>query len=60
MNGPAQLPLVTLYLSDRCNSRCVTCDYWRHGRRDITLESVTANVAGARDAGHADRADFRR
>ncbi len=40
MSGLAQLPLVTLYLSDRCNSRCVTCDYWRHGRRDVTLESM--------------------
>lgn len=35
-----RLPLVTLYLSERCNSRCVTCDYWRHGRRDATLASV--------------------
>lgn len=35
------LPVVTLYLSERCNSRCITCDYWRHGRRDMTLESVT-------------------
>ncbi len=35
-----RLPLLTLYLTDRCNSRCVTCDYWRHGRTDITLESV--------------------
>jgi Fe-coproporphyrin III synthase len=34
------LPLVTLYLSERCNSRCVTCDYWRHGARDATLASV--------------------
>jgi len=34
------LPLVTLYLSERCNSRCVTCDYWRHGRADMNLESV--------------------
>ncbi|HET7607681.1 MAG TPA: radical SAM protein [Gammaproteobacteria bacterium] len=34
------LPLVTLYLSERCNSRCVTCDYWRHGEKDMTLESV--------------------
>jgi MoaA/NifB/PqqE/SkfB family radical SAM enzyme len=37
---PETLPLVTLYLSERCNSRCVTCDYWRHGRLDTTLESV--------------------
>ncbi len=36
-----RLPLVTLYLTERCNSRCVTCDYWRHGRADLTLETVT-------------------
>jgi Fe-coproporphyrin III synthase len=32
-----RLPLVTLYLTERCNSRCVTCDYWRHGRVDVDL-----------------------
>ena len=36
------LPLVTLYLTERCNSRCVTCDYWRTGRADVTLDSVRA------------------
>jgi Fe-coproporphyrin III synthase len=35
-----RLPLVTLYVTDRCNSRCITCDYWRHGRRDLTLAAV--------------------
>jgi Fe-coproporphyrin III synthase len=35
-----RLSLVTLYLTDRCNSRCVTCDYWRHGRTDLTAEHV--------------------
>jgi len=35
-----RLPLVTLYLTERCNSRCVTCDYWRTGRTDLNLESV--------------------
>jgi MoaA/NifB/PqqE/SkfB family radical SAM enzyme len=35
------LPLVTLYLTERCNSRCVTCDYWRTGRADMTLDSIT-------------------
>jgi MoaA/NifB/PqqE/SkfB family radical SAM enzyme len=35
------LPLVTLYLSERCNSRCVTCDYWQHGSVDMSLESVS-------------------
>jgi MoaA/NifB/PqqE/SkfB family radical SAM enzyme len=37
----ARLPLVTLYVTDRCNSRCVTCDYWRHGRDDMNLAAVT-------------------
>lgn len=35
-----RLPLVTLYLTERCNSRCVTCDYWRHGRADMTFSAV--------------------
>jgi hypothetical protein len=28
--------VITLYLTERC----VTCDYWRHGRKDLGLESV--------------------
>ena len=40
-SSPLQrLPLVTLYLSERCNSRCVTCDYWRHGRADMSFDAV--------------------
>jgi Fe-coproporphyrin III synthase len=40
-NWPLErLPLVTLYLSERCNSRCVTCDYWRHGAADMSFEAV--------------------
>lgn len=34
------LPLATLYLTERCNSRCVSCDYWRHGRRDMSVAEV--------------------
>lgn len=34
------LPLLTLHLTERCNSRCVSCDYWRHGKADLTLEAV--------------------
>jgi Fe-coproporphyrin III synthase len=42
VNPPlTRLPLVTLYVTDRCNSRCVTCDYWRHGRDDMDLAAVT-------------------
>ncbi len=36
----SQLPLVTLYVTDRCNSRCRSCDYWRHGRDDVDLAAV--------------------
>jgi Fe-coproporphyrin III synthase len=37
----SRLPLVTLYVTERCNSRCVTCDHWRHGRADANLASIT-------------------
>ncbi len=37
----SKLPLVALYVTERCNSRCVTCDYWRHGRDDMDLAAVT-------------------
>jgi MoaA/NifB/PqqE/SkfB family radical SAM enzyme len=36
----ARLPLATLYVTDRCNSRCRSCDYWRHGRDDLRLADV--------------------
>jgi Fe-coproporphyrin III synthase len=42
--GLRRLPLVTLYLTERCNSRCVTCDYWRHGRTDASLDSISRLV----------------
>ena len=40
------LPLVTLYLTERCNSRCVTCDYWRHGRQGRDARVGAAAAAG--------------
>ena len=42
------LPLVVLYLTDGCNSRCVTCDIWRNPRRNLRMEiveQVAAEVA---------------
>jgi len=30
-----ELPLVTLYFTERCNSRCRSCDWWRHGSREL-------------------------
>ena len=44
-----RLPLVTLYLTERCNSRCVTCDYWRHGRIDLTLDRLTGLLPSLRN-----------
>lgn len=46
-----RLPLATLYLTERCNSRCVSCDYWRHGRRDIAIETVKGLLPGLRELG---------
>ena len=45
------LPLVTFYLTERCNSRCITCDYWRHGRKDATPESVSRVIPDLRRLG---------
>jgi MoaA/NifB/PqqE/SkfB family radical SAM enzyme len=39
------LPLVVLYLTDGCNSRCVTCDIWRNPRRNMSMELVN-QIAG--------------
>jgi MoaA/NifB/PqqE/SkfB family radical SAM enzyme len=38
--GGSRLPLVTFYLTERCNSRCTTCDYWRTGRDNLTLSRL--------------------
>ena len=46
-----RLPLATLYLTERCNSRCISCDYWRHGRRDIDVETVKSLLPGLRELG---------
>ena len=41
------LPILTLYLTDGCNSRCVTCDIWRNPRRNMAMaliESIAAQI----------------
>jgi MoaA/NifB/PqqE/SkfB family radical SAM enzyme len=41
------LPLLIFYPTSRCNSRCVTCDWWRHGGADdLTIEEIE-HVAAA-------------
>ena len=32
------LPLAIVYVTDRCNSRCVMCDYWRYGQTFLSME----------------------
>ena len=49
MSALTRLPLVTLYLTERCNSRCVTCDYWRYGRADMTAERVRELIPRLRE-----------
>lgn len=34
------LPLIVLYLTDGCNSRCAMCDIWRAPRRNMPLDMV--------------------
>src|SRR4029077_1905324 len=35
------LPLVIFYPTGRCNSRCVSCDWWRQtGADDLSLEEI--------------------
>ena len=34
-NRIQRLPILILYLTDGCNSRCVTCDIWRNPRRNM-------------------------
>lgn len=38
------LPLAIVYFTDRCNSRCISCDHWRHGQRDMGLDELAAQL----------------
>jgi MoaA/NifB/PqqE/SkfB family radical SAM enzyme len=40
-NQTLVLPLVVFFPTSRCNSRCVSCDWWRSsGAGDLTLEEI--------------------
>lgn len=45
------LPLVVLYLTDGCNSRCVTCDIWRNPRVNMDMALVEKIVQECVDLG---------
>jgi Fe-coproporphyrin III synthase len=38
------LPLLVLYLTDGCNSKCVTCDIWQNPRRNMPMPLVDSLV----------------
>src|SRR6476469_4857343 len=41
------LPLLIFYPTGRCNSRCISCDWWKQsGADDLTLDEIGA-IAGA-------------
>lgn len=39
------LPIAVLYITDKCNSRCTSCDYWRRGQNEMPL-SLVERLAG--------------
>ena len=51
MDSLETLPLVTLYLTERCNSRCVSCDHWRTGRSDLSAAQVDGWLPALRALG---------
>jgi Fe-coproporphyrin III synthase len=45
------LPLVVLYLTDGCNSRCISCDIWRNPRRNMPMDLVESIAATCSELG---------
>lgn len=39
------LPLAIVYVTDRCNSRCVMCDYWRYGQTFLSIDRARVLAA---------------
>lgn len=50
-NKLRSLPLVVLYLTDGCNSRCAMCDIWRAPRRNMEMGLVDNIVRDATKLG---------
>jgi MoaA/NifB/PqqE/SkfB family radical SAM enzyme len=46
------LPMVVFYPTSRCNSRCVSCDWWKSsGADDLGLDEIARLAAGLPDLG---------
>jgi MoaA/NifB/PqqE/SkfB family radical SAM enzyme len=42
-NRTLTLPLAILYITSRCNSRCTSCDWWKHsGIDDLTIGEISS------------------
>ncbi|MCA9912992.1 MAG: hypothetical protein KC496_06570 [Anaerolineae bacterium] len=42
-----KVPLLVLYLTDGCNSRCISCNIWQNSRRNMPMplvENITNQV----------------
>lgn len=50
-NHLRSLPILILYLTDGCNSRCITCDIWRAPRLNMRRELVETLVASVKPLG---------
>src|SRR5438093_10316052 len=51
-NRTIVLPMVIFYPTSRCNSRCVSCDWWKHsGEDDVTLEEIGGLAASLETMG---------
>lgn len=52
LNRTFVLPLLVFYPTSRCNSRCVSCDWWRAtGADDLTLDEIGAVAESLPDLG---------
>src|SRR5689334_23190561 len=45
------LPMLVLYITDGCNSRCRTCDIWQNPRRNLPMALVDSLVEASGDLG---------
>jgi Fe-coproporphyrin III synthase len=46
VNRTFVLPLLIFYPTSRCNSRCVSCEWWKHsGEGDLTMDEIRAVAA---------------
>jgi len=51
-NRTLVLPLLIFYPTSRCNSRCISCDWWQQsGADDLTLDEIEEVAAGLPELG---------